>query len=446
MPCWAITPKTRARATKSVLLAFTALCLGAFGLVVSPAVAHAQESSQAAAATATATIDTTNDAGEEDAVKPKRRMVKWNEFDGPVSTLRFGYHFMYDFASYKQDDNSNQQVAMKTDNGVRDFRLLAKGRFKTDRRITWTFGYMYDGLDDEWRFRQTGIQVAVPEVSGQFFLGRTKEGFSLVKVMTGSFIWGIERSQSLDAFVPILGDGIKYMGYYPRQRIVLDLGLYADALSENEKFSTYDNQVVARLAWQPVLSEETHTVAHVGVMTRHGKADDGFLREKSKPESYLAPNVLDTGKFAADGSDAYGVEAFYRRGSLLYGGEYDWQIDHAKNGEDPVFHGGDAWLVWLITGEVRPYNAPGGIFTHVTPNKSVFAGGRGAFEGVLHFSYADFDDLSFQGGKFWRVSPMLHWYLSAYQRIEFVYGYGNLDRFGLDGRTQFFQARILSML
>jgi hypothetical protein len=27
-------------------------------------------------------------------------------------------------------------------------------------------------------------------------------------------------------------------------------------------------------------------------------------------------------------------------------------------------------------------------------------------------------------------------------RFEFVYGYSGLDRFGLDGRTQFFQSRL----
>jgi phosphate-selective porin OprO/OprP len=436
---WASLSEHRRLVIASVLWVSAALAVGQF----TQPPAEAQDSGAATGGT----VDTTLDAGEEDNVEPRRKMVKWNEYDGPVSTLRFGYHFMYDFASYIQDDDSKQQVVMETDNGVRDFRVLAKGRFKTDRQITWTFGYMYDGVEDEWRFRQTGIQVAVPEVSGQFFLGRTKEGFSLIKVMTGSFIWGIERSQSLDAFVPILADGIKYMGYYPRQRVLLNLGLYGDALSENEKFSTYDNQFVTRLAWQPVLSEETETVAHVGVMTRHATADDGFLREKSKPGSYLAPNVLDTGTFAADGTDAYGIEAFYRRGSWLFGSEYDWQKDHAKSGADPLFHGGDVWVVWLMTGETRPYNAPGGIFTHVTPNKSVFEGGPGALESVLHFSYADFDDgASFQGGKFWRFSPMLHWHLSAYQRIELVYGYGKLDRFGLNGGTQFFQARFLTML
>jgi hypothetical protein len=75
-----------------------------------------------------------------------------------------------------------------------------------------------------------------------FFLVATRKAISAEKVMVGYYIWGMERSQTLDAFVPILGDGIKYMGYYPRQRCALNLGAFADALSENEKFSTYDNQ------------------------------------------------------------------------------------------------------------------------------------------------------------------------------------------------------------
>jgi len=36
----------------------------------------------------------------------------------------------------------------------------------------------------------------------------------------------------------------------------------------------------------------------------------------------------------------------------------------------------------------------------------------------------------------------LDWYLSDNVRLEFAYGYGTLDRFGLEGTTQFFQSRI----
>ena len=394
-----------------------------------------------------ATVDSTLEAGTDDHVEPKRKFVKWNEYDGPISTVRFGYGFLWDFASYMQDDEARQQVPVETDNGLRDFRLLVKGRFKTDRKATWMIGYMYDLADDRWRFRQTGVQVDIPELSGQIFVGRTKEGFSLSKVMTGYYLWGIERSQTLDAFVPILADGIKYLGYYPRRHMLLQMGLYGDALAEDEKFATYNSQFVSRLGWQPILSEETKTVAHVAIMTRNATPDAGALREKSKPGSYLAPNFLDTGKFAADHTHTYGVEAYYRRGSWLFATEYDWQKDKAQNGDEPMFHGGETSVSWLITGETRPYNAPGGFFENVTPRKSVFFDhGPGAFEAMLIADYSDFDDGAFQGGKFWRVSPMLHWHLSAYQRVELVYGYGKLDRFGLNGATQFYQVRLLSML
>jgi len=398
------------------------------------------------AGTTTATIDTTSEAGEADAVS-RRRFTKFNEYDGPVSTLRFGFGFICEAVGYQQDAESKQQFPdLEPDAGLRDFRLLFKGRFKTKRPITWTLGYMYDGADDQWRFRQTGIQVAVPELSGKFFVGRTKEGYSQSKVMVGYFILGVERSQTLDAFVPILGDGIKYMGYYPKQRLALNLGWFGDQLSEKEKFSTYDNQLVTRLVWQPILSDETQEVLHLGIMGRQGKPDDGFQRQKAKPGAYLAPNFLDTGKFAADRSRTLGVEAVYRTGEWLFATEYDLQRDDATSGERPQFHGADATVAWMITGETRPYNAPGAFFEAVSPARSVFEGGGGAVEAIVSLAYSDFDDAGFQGGKFWRLTPMVNWHLDDLLHVSFVYGYGRLDRFGVTGTTQFFQTRLLVYL
>ena len=50
------------------------------------------------------------------------------------------------------------------------------------------------------------------------------------------------------------------------------------------------------------------------------------------------------------------------------------------------------------------------------------------------------------GGKFWRYTPMVNWYLSDNVRFEFVYGFGSLNRFGLVGHTQFFQTRMQLVL
>jgi phosphate-selective porin OprO/OprP len=72
----------------------------------------------------------------------------------------------------------------------------------------------------------------------------------------------------------------------------------------------------------------------------------------------------------------------------------------------------------------------------------VFDGGPGAWELVLRFSSIDLNSGTLHGGKFWRFTPDLNWYLSREVRWSFTYGYGQLDRFDLRGNTQFFQTRL----
>jgi len=347
-----------------------------------------------------------------------------------------------DFSGYLQDDASEEQFDLHPDVGLRDFRLLFKGKFKTERPLSWTLGYMWDGSLEEWRFRQTGVMVGVPELSGKFFLGRTKEGYSMIKVMVGYHGWTIERSYMNDAFVPILADGIKYMGWFPRSRIFVNLGAFADWLSENEGFSTYDNQFVWRAGWHPILSEENHKVLQIALMGREAKPDEDKFRAKSRPEAYLAPFYLDTGTFPSDRARTLGIESFYRAGPWLFATEVDWQTMTDIGSGDVLFHGFLVAAAWNITGETRPYNAAGSYFEAVSPNRTVFEGGPGAWELVLNYSYSDFDSGRLHGGKLWRITPMVNWHLSDNVRLEFVYGYGKLDRFGVEGATQFFQSRI----
>jgi phosphate-selective porin OprO/OprP len=64
------------------------------------------------------------------------------------------------------------------------------------------------------------------------------------------------------ATIPILADGVKWLGYVPRLGLIWNLGMYVDWLSEGQTFSTYRHQIAGRLARLPVMSEET--VLHVG--------------------------------------------------------------------------------------------------------------------------------------------------------------------------------------
>ena len=122
-----------------VVVHLVAACL--LVLAMAPPASRAQEPEAAAPPTATEeeappTIDTTNDAGEDDDTQPRRRLVKWNEYEGPISTFRLGFGLMLDAATYSQDAESEQQVSIDDPgSGVRDSRLLFRGRFQTERAV-----------------------------------------------------------------------------------------------------------------------------------------------------------------------------------------------------------------------------------------------------------------------------------------------------------------------
>jgi phosphate-selective porin OprO/OprP len=350
------------------------------------------------------------------------------------------------FNEFDQDQEAKQQAELgeytvENTAKLRDFRVLFSGQIPTKRAITWRTGIMYDKPSGEWFVRETGIMINVPELWGNIFIGRTKEGFSLKKVMNGYAGWGFERQMALDV-IPILADGVKWLGYLPKQGILWNVGAYGDALSKGQSFSTYQWQADARLAWLPIYSKEEETVLHLGTSIRYGKTVDGQIRLRSRPESFTAPYFIDTGTFPSDHSTHIGWEVYYTRGSLMLGSEYYFHKFNSPEMGDPLFHGGDILFSYILTGESRPYSTVSGIYSFVPVAKSVFKGGPGAIEIALRISELDLDDGLVKGGKYWRFTPLVNWYLSPIVRLTVGYGYGTLDRYNLKGDTQFFQTRI----
>lgn len=386
--------------------------------------------------------DETRSAAEADEAKPSEVGGKWNEYDGKLLTVRLGGGLLVDTATYAQGDDSKKQMHLEPAIGLRDFRLLLKGRFKFLPRVSYSLGYMYDAAVDLWRFRQTGLMIKVPELNGDFFVGRTKEGFSTNKLMVGYYGWANERAVANDAFLPILADGIKWTGNAIGNKLVYNLGWFVGSLG-NQSYVKNDHQFAARAVWLPLVNDQGKRVLHLAVEGRYGAAKNGNLQFRSKPESFPAQSyAVDSGKFAAESATTVGLEAYFQPGQLTLGSEYFFNPVSSPQKGDPFLHGGEVFAAYLFPGGTRPYNTRGAFFDAVTPTRSVFAGGPGAWEAVLRYSYADLDSGAIQGGKFWRVTPMVNWHLSDNMRFELVYGYGVLDRFGVKGGTQFIQTRL----
>jgi phosphate-selective porin OprO/OprP len=199
---------------------------------------------------------------------------------------------------------------------------------------------------------------------------------------------------------------------------------------------------VARAGWSPMQSDTAGTLFHIALNYRVGDVTHDTLLLRSRPEAFPAPYFITTGSFPATSAWAAGPEMYFRPGPLLIGAEYYWQKVRSRQTGNPWFYGGQFVLTWVTTGETRGYNTIGNYFTSVLPKKTVVQSGPGAWETVISVTYTNLTNNIVQGGIFWRVTPMINWYLTDNLRLEFAYGYGSLNRLGLLGRTMFFQSRL----
>lgn len=425
-------------------------------------------------------------AGATPAVEPdwSWKFLDWNEIQTPILTFRVGGGLLVDFIDYSQDDSSREQVALESYVKLRDTRFILGGQIRASRPIIWQAGLMWDWDQEKWFVRQTGLVMTVPEIMGKLWIGRSKEGVSLNRVMTGYDGWTMERFPFSDASIPLLADGIKWLGASPEHHLVWTLGAFTDWLSEGQSFSYYERQVAGRLGYVRMDTETSGRLLHVGVGGRLGVPSEDSLQLRARPEVGASPYIVDTGRFGSTLAGQVGIEAYYRSGSWLFGTEYyvedarfsggpisggpetppgavddrlpeipspAYQVGTEPPAElmDPghvVFHGGDIAAIWLITGETRSYTSVGGFFSPVSPARPVTAGGPGAWEAILRMSYIDLDSGPIQGGSFWRITPMINWHLTGNVRLELAYGYGILDRFNTTGNTHFFQTRLQTQL
>ncbi|HET9433881.1 MAG TPA: porin, partial [Chitinophagaceae bacterium] len=272
----------------------------------------------------------------------KKRKIR-AKYDLGFTTLKIGGGYLVDYSAYSQDKEGKDQMdsanlELKAGFKVRDSRIALSGKFKTKRTLTWKAGFMYDGVSDSWFVRETGIMVAVPELWGSFFVGRTKEGISMSKVMNGYSGEFMERHMALDA-IPLLADGLKWLGFHPKTNIFWNVGIFTDWLSKGQSFSTHSSQIGARIGWLPrhTTKENLHIAANIHL----GHPQDDTIRVRSKPEASAAPYFIDTGKFPTRQSTFLGWEIYYTSGPWMFGTEYRWDKFRSSQKDNPVFKGGE---------------------------------------------------------------------------------------------------------
>ncbi|HEY6171579.1 MAG TPA: porin [Candidatus Kapabacteria bacterium] len=376
---------------------------------------------------------------------PERKLA-FNEADFGFTTARVGMAFMNDWAWYSQDEPGKAQmdsagVELKDVSQVRDVRFLLNGKINSSREIIWKIAVMYDGVERGWAFRETGLLIGLPELSGKVFLGRSKEGYSFNKVQNGFSTLGIERQPSLD-LISIMQDGIRFFGDVKGPDLFWSIGAYTNLIYGQSKFMIYEWTYSGRVGWLPIYHKEENEVLHLGVNFRYAKPANGTITAKSRPESNPAPYFINTGAFETDQESSIGWEAYYFKGPLMLGSEGNVHNFSSAQVGDPQFFGANATISYNLTGESYPYVKDNAASFFIDPINSVFDKGWGAWQLLLTGSVFNTNDGLKPGGNFWKVTSVASWFLSYNFTMKFSYGYGVLDRFHLEGATHFFQTRL----
>jgi phosphate-selective porin len=93
---------------------------------------------------------------------------------------------------------------------------------------------------------------------------------------------------------------------------------------------------------------------------------------EARPESHLAPFLVDTGDIQAKNASQLGLETAYVNGPFSLQGELtgSWIAD-TDSGSRTLW-GAYVYASWFLTGEHRVYDRAAGVFGRLAPEKNLF--------------------------------------------------------------------------
>src|SRR5262249_23457409 len=140
---------------------------------------------------------------------------------------------------------------------------------------------------------------------------------------------------------------------------------------------------------------------HLGISASYVSSDNEQVQYKSRPESFLAPKLVNTGDLDAHNAFPLGLELAAERGPFSVQGEFLGSAVNAPQLGNPLFAGGYGAVSYLLTGESRPYDRRRGVFGHLDPATPVSLSHwtAGAWEVAARCSYLDLSEGAVDGGR-----------------------------------------------
>ena len=388
---------------------------------------------------------------------------KWNRWESKYVSGIFIAGLVLDRINWlSQDaDTENQVGDLSAFEGgeIRGLRVGAVGTLNMfDKPWVYTIfgatnafdkGFNEESLDDfswfDWR-------LDVPFIANTVLsIGKQKEPISGERVQSMIYNHMHERSAVSDALMPSRNVGIVWNGAGALPYSTWAVGVFNDWFDAGQDFDESSTQYIGRVTWAPLRTDDDSSLLHVGLGYRYSDAKEGF-RFFTEPEFNQSPLFVDTsfdvptGSLPAANLQTWNAELSWRRGPLWIASEYTTTAVDNPDLASPDFDGYWIGASWVLTGEMRPYNKKSGTFGNVPIARTVYQGGKGAWELSARWSSIDLSDGLVEGGEMDIASLGVNWWLTPIFSVGMNYRYIWNTRLGVEGTSSGLNSRVLLLL
>lgn len=294
------------------------------------------------------------------------------------------------------------------------------------------FKTQYDFAAGAGSFKDVYIEFLRVPVVGTIRVGQFKEPFSLDQLTSSNHITFMERSLA-DALVPGRSTGLMLTSSQCAQRMTWAVGAFRDTDLFGDDVGDGDYNIIARVTGLPWFADDGRQLVHVGAAYRWSNPNEDTQRFRARPESHLAPILVDTGNFVATRTQHLGGEVAVVYGPLSIQGEATYAINNQPAAATAKFFGFYTQASYFLTGEHRVYKPEEAAFGRVAPRRNAFVdGGIGAWELAARFSQLDVADAGagIAGGTLRDMTAGVNWYLNPNARIMVNYVHSKVTGIG----------------
>ncbi len=274
-------------------------------------------------------------------------------------------------------------------------------------------------------------------------VGNTQTPFALEGVTSGRDLTFMELAAPTQAFAPGVKAGLLFGGPVLDDRMTWGFGWFSGSGSTELGSFSGEATSIGRVTGLLVDREASRELVHLGLSASISLGSAEPVRYQARPESHLAPFIVDTDDIDASNAYLVGVEAAMVRGPFSVQAEAFRSIVDSKRDGTLGFGGVYVYGSWFLTGESRPYDRTAGVFTRLQPRRdlSLRGGGLGALELGVRYSHVDLSDGPVRGGVMDLGTIGLNWYWNPHVKMKFNYITGGVHGGSQNGRLHVLQAR-----